>query len=152
MWSEKNSIALSQIAVKVFLGILVGCDVGGWWLVDWFLGWTRYWPMDDLAHRVLFLASLYAASVPAYCILLCLTRLLANISDGQVFIPQNVRALRSASWCCVAAALVCLASCFYYIPFLAVAVAAAFMALIIRIIKNVFEQAIGMKSELDLTV
>ena len=34
----------------------------------------------------------------------------------------------------------------------AVAVAAAFMALIIRIIKNVFEQAIGMKSELDLTV
>ncbi|WP_418666849.1 DUF2975 domain-containing protein [Allofournierella sp.] len=152
MWSEKNSIALSQIAVKVFLVILVGCDVGGWWLVDWFLDWPRYMPMNDLAHRVLFLASLYAASVPAYCILLCLARLLGNIREGQVFIPQNVRALRSASWCCAAAALVCLASCFYYIPFLAVAVAAAFMALIIRIIKNVFEQAIGMKAELDLTV
>lgn len=152
MWTEKNSIALSQISVKVFLGILVGCDVAGWWLVDWFLNWPRYFPMNDLLHRVLFLITLYAASVPAYCLLFCLARLLGNISEGQVFIPQNVRALRSAGWCCVAAALVCLASCFYYIPFLAVAVAAAFMALIIRIIKNVFEQAIGMKAELDLTV
>lgn len=152
MWTEKNSIALSQMSIKLFLVILVGCDLGGWWLVKWFLSWTRAVPGYTPLHHALFLVSLYAASVPAYCLLFCLTRLLANIADGQVFIPQNVRALRSAGWCCVAAALVCLASCFYYIPFLAVAVAAAFMALIIRIIKNVFEQAIGMKAELDLTV
>lgn len=152
MWNEKNSIALSQISVKLFLGILAGCDVGGWWLIKWFLSWPRSVEMNDMLHQVLLMLTLYAVSVPAYCLLFCLTRLLGNISDGQVFIPQNVRALRSAGWSCAAAALVCLASCFYYIPFLAVAIAAAFMALIIRIIKNVFEQAIGMKTELDLTV
>ena len=36
--------------------------------------------------------------------------------------------------------------------FLVMAAAAAFMALIVRIVKNVFQQAIAMKSELDLTV
>ena len=34
----------------------------------------------------------------------------------------------------------------------AVAIAAGFMALIVRIIKNIFQQAIDMKAELDLTI
>ena len=37
-------------------------------------------------------------------------------------------------------------------PLFMLAAAAAFMALIVRIVKNVFQQAIAMKSELDLTV
>ena len=40
----------------------------------------------------------------------------------------------------------------YYLPFLLVAVTAAFMMLIVRVVKNVFQQAIEMKSELDLTI
>ena len=47
---------------------------------------------------------------------------------------------------------VCLVSCLYYLPFIAVAIAAGFMALIVRIIKNIFQQAIDMKAELDLTI
>ena len=54
--------------------------------------------------------------------------------------------------CCAGAGLVCLGSTFWYLPFAAVAVAACFMALIVRIVKNVFQQALAMKSELDLTV
>ena len=46
----------------------------------------------------------------------------------------------------------CLVSCLYYLPFIAVAIAAGFMALIVRIIKNIFQQAIDMKAELDLTI
>ncbi len=118
------------------MGILVGCDVGGWWLVDWFLGWTRYWPMDDLAHRVLFLASLgsYAASVPALHFAVPDPAVGKHQRRAGVHSPKRAGAAQR-ELVLVAAALVCLASCFYYIPFLAVAVAAAFMALIIRIIK-----------------
>ena len=50
------------------------------------------------------------------------------------------------------AGLICLVSTVYYFPFAAVGIAACFMALIVRIVKNVFQQAIAMKSELDLTV
>ena len=69
-----------------------------------------------------------------------------------MFEEENVRILRAVSWCCAGAGLVCLGSTFWYLPFAAVAVAACFMALIVRIVKNVFQQALAMKSELDLTV
>ena len=45
-----------------------------------------------------------------------------------------------------------LAGAAFYLPMVLVAAAAAFMGLIVRIIKNVFQRAIGMKAELDLTI
>ena len=83
---------------------------------------------------------------------LCPPQLLQNIRAQLVFDAQNVRLLRQVSWCCVGAGAVCLVSCLYYLPFIAVAIAAGFMALIVRIIKNIFQQAIDMKAELDLTI
>ena len=49
-------------------------------------------------------------------------------------------------------ALVCLAAGLWYLPFFIGTMAAAFMALIVRIVKNAFEQALAMKDELDFTV
>ena len=152
MWNDQKSLALSKWAVRFFLAVLVTFDLGGYWIVKWFINFSRYEPINDLRHGILFMVTLYAASIPAYLILYCLYRLLCNIGEGEIFILQNVKALRASSWCCISAALICLASSFYYVPFLAICVAAAFMALIIRIIKNVFEQALLMKAELDLTV
>lgn len=152
MWTEKKSITLSKISVWVFLGLLLAVDIGGYWLVKWFVGFSRYGVIMSAPYPALFLISLYAASVFGYVLLFSLNRLLQNIEQGEVFIHQNVVMLRRCSWCCVAAAIVCLLSCLYYLPFFLVAVAAAFMALVIRVIKNVFEQAIAMKADLDLTI
>ena len=60
--------------------------------------------------------------------------------------------MRIASWACVGAAAVCLAGTFFYPGMFVPALAAAFMALIVRIVKNSFEAAIRMKDELDLTI
>ena len=79
-------------------------------------------------------------------------RMLRNIQAGRIFDEDNVCLLRAVSWCCVGAGLICLVSTVYYIPFAAVGIAACFMALIVRIIKNIFQQAIDMKAELDLTI
>ena len=46
----------------------------------------------------------------------------------------------------------CRGSCLYYLPFIAVAIAAGFMALLVRIVKNIIQQAIDMKAERDLTI
>lgn len=147
-----GSLALSQLLVKIFLGVLVGVDVAAYWLVEWFLSWTRYRLAGDLPWQALFLLTIYAASVPAYLALYRLYRLLANLDKGQVFVEQNVDCLAALSRCCWAVTAICLVSAFYYLPYLLVLVAAAFMALILRIVQNVFRQACEMKDELDLTV
>jgi len=147
-----GSLAISQLLVKIFLGVLVGVDVAAYWLVEWFLSWTRYRLAEDLPWQALFLFTLYAVSIPAYFALYRLYRLLANLDRGQVFVEQNVACLAALSRCCWVVAVICLASALYYLPYLMVMVAAAFMALILRIVQNVFRQACEMKDELDLTV
>ena len=147
-----GSLAISQLLVKIFLGVLVGVDVAAYWLVEWFLSWTHYRLTADLPWQALFLLTLYAASIPAYFALYRLYRLLANLDKGQVFVEQNVTCLAVLSRCCWVVAAICLASTLYYLPYLLVMVAAAFMALILRIVQNVFRQACEMKDELDLTV
>lgn len=49
-------------------------------------------------------------------------------------------------------AAVCLAAAYIYLPFAFLGVAAAFMALIVRVLKNAFAQAVHMKDELDYTI
>lgn len=63
-------------------------------------------------------------------------------------------ALWRISWCCTWAAALCLpVGAVLGLPFIfAIGVAAAFMALIVRVIKNAFAQAVKMKDELDYTV
>lgn len=98
------------------------------------------------------LATIYACCVPALAALACLDRLLNNIKKEDVFIQKNVALLRLISWCCFAVSIILAISGFYYILFLIVAVAAAFFGLILRVVKNVIEQAVIIKSENDLTI
>ena len=77
---------------------------------------------------------------------------LAGISLGEVFTAGNIALLRRCSWCCMIVAAICLlftAALFY---FLLVAAAAAFIGLILRVIKNVFQQALALKEENDYTI
>ena len=95
----------------------------------------------------------YLCAVLAFGMLFSLYKFLRRIKAGQIFVPANVTALRRISWCCVGAAVLCLPAWVgIYLPFAFLGVAAAFMALIVRVLKNAFEQAVRMKDELDLTI
>lgn len=77
----------------------------------------------------------------------------AQHQRGQRFLSrENVSILRLLSWCCIAAGLVCLFSALYYMPFLIVSAAAAFVGLILRVVKNVFAEAVRLKDENDYTI
>lgn len=147
-WNTNKSIILSQVCVAVFALLLAALDIGAYWAVGWYIG-LRGMAWQQGAGMT---ATIYLCSVFGWLLLWQMWRLLGNIRRGEVFIPGNVRCLRLVSWCCVGAGAVCLASSFFYLPFAAVAIAAGFMALIVRIVKNVFEQAIRMKDELDYTI
>ena len=147
-WSRDKSLLLSQICVAVFAALLLALDIGCRWAAAWFVQVRLM--REQLGY--LLMATVYVCSVFAWVLLASLWRLLGRLRRGEVFIPANVRLLRTVSWCCFGAAAVCLLSCLYYLPFAFAAAAAAFMALIVRIVKNVFQQACGMQDELDLTV
>ena len=147
-WSKNSSIALSRACVVLFMILLAALDIGCYWAVGWFAR-LRLMNRDSV---FLMMATIYLCSGFGWVLLVRLWQLLQNIRAQLVFDARNVRLLRQVSWCCVGAGAVCLVSCLYYLPFIAVAIAAGFMALIVRIVKNIFQQAIDMKSELDLTI
>ncbi len=146
--NRNNSIFLSQICVILFALLLLTLDIGGWWLAKWFVTLRG---MPEETHKYL-LCSLYACSPAAWAALWGLWRLLCNLKDNRVFDDENVRIMRIISDACVAAAVISLVSSTYYLAFLMLALASAFMALIVRIVRSVFRQAIEMRRELDLTI
>ena len=148
-WSKNKSVKLSMICIWIFAALLLAADVSAVGMAKWYADIRLY---GGAPYVVLLCGTIYLLSVPAWICLWNLRKLLLNIRDGQTFVEENVRYLRTVSWCCAAAAAICLVSGFYYLPFFIVAIAAAFMMLIVRIVKNVFRQAVDMKSELDLTI
>lgn len=147
-WDKDRSVSLSLACVGIFALCLAALDIGAYKIAEWFVA-NRF---QHFRHGVLLMVSIYAGSVFGWICLYQLWRLLNNVRLGKVFIPENVRSMRIVSWCCVWASVIGLLSAAYYLPFAFIAVAAGFMALIVRIVKNAFQQAIEMKDELDLTV
>ena len=147
-WNKDKSITLSQIMIAVFAVILLSADLGGFRIIPWF-GALR--GLSRTSKICIFLA-FYASSIFAWLSLYKMRCLLRNIRDAQVFTEENTRILRTVSHACAAVSVICLLSTAGYVPFIFVSAAAAFMSLIVRIVKNVFQQAISMKDELDLTI
>ncbi len=148
-WNKDRSTKLSQLCVAAFAAALLFLDVFCLRIIRWWVG-IRQLGGENVVRA--FGISLAALSVFAWICLWCLWRLLSNIRKGEIFSEVNVRFLRQVSWCCGAAGLVCLFSGFYYLPFFFAFAAGAFMMLIVRVVKNCFQQACEMKDELDLTI
>ena len=105
------------------------------------------------AVRGVMLGLGYVLAALALWMLWQLERLLARLGQGAVFVPANVQALRRIAWCCALAAVICVpAGAALYFPFACMGIAAGFMALIVHVLKNAFEQAVKMQDELDYTV
>lgn len=151
-WDDAKSIALSKfatLAMGVICVVMVFC---GPQLVGWAM--RDYTGPNPALPRVLLLGLGYLCAALALATLCQLYRLLGRIGRGAVFVRANVTALRRISWCCAWAAVLCLpAGLWLRLPFVfALGLGAGFMALIVRVIKNAFEQAVSMKDELDFTI
>lgn len=149
MWNGKKSISLSKLCVLIFAVMLISTALSAPWLVRRFLDFSR---ADLVGKEAFFLSTIYSGCIPAAVLLFCLYRLLNHIEFEQVFITENVEYLRRISWSCFAGAIICFASIPYYFPWIFVAVAAAFMGLIVRVVKNVIAQAVELKNESELTI
>ena len=151
-WNDHKSIMLTKF---VTLAAAMGCVVMvlcGPRIVSWVLAVHALQLVHGPKLGYFLLGLGYCSAALALWMLYNLYMFLARIEKEEVFTPANVLALRRISWCCAGAAVVCLAAAYIYLPFAFLGVAAAFMALIVRVLKNAFAQAVHMKDELDYTI
>lgn len=148
MWTKDFSIRLTVFFTRLFL-VLLGVGI-------LFAPRLVGWGMELIGGRQVFVgricAAYYCCVGPAAVLLVSLHRLLNSISRGEVFTRGNIALLRCCSWCCMAVAVICLGFTVTLFYFLLVATAAAFVGLILRVVKNVFEQALALKEENDYTI
>lgn len=153
MWSDNKSLVLSKIFVGLFMALLVGSII----FLPSIYGRYLYIATAALSTEfqvqvIFFRITVYAGAMPAGAILLLLHNLLNRIGKAELFTKKNVDCLRHISWCCFIGALICLVSALYWLPWGAVGVAAAFMGLIVRVLKNVVSKAVSLQDDADLTV
>ncbi len=149
MWSDKKSLNLSKLCILLFMTGLIGTVVSAPWLTRWFLGFSR---AELQGTEPFFLATIYVGAIPAGIMLYNLFGLLRRIERDQVFVTNNVEHLRQISWSCFTGAGIGVISAFYYFPWIFVVVAAAFMGLIVRVVKNVLAKAVELQNEVDYTI
>jgi len=146
MWSDQKSIALTKFCIVFFMVALFFTVATAPWLLRWFFD---FWRPDLLGTEKFFRATIYVGSIPAAYLLYELLALIRRIQADQVFINQNVELLRRISWTCFMGAGIAAVSAYYYLPWLFLAVAAAFMGLIVRVVKNVVAKAVELQDEVD---
>lgn len=155
MWNRKHSVTLSIIICFIIAAVITIFVVMGPWLVELWFARYRGWSEDSKAIKdmvVLFSACFYPSAVFGYITLYSLIHLLFDIYRNEIFIDANVLRLKVISWCCFAVAVITFAGGLFYAPFLFISVAAGFIGLMLRIIKNVMQNAVALREESDLTI
>ena len=143
MWDHSKSLWLSELWVKAAL-------------VCWLLlclalplalraGW-----LGQVAG--VFWLLFYLFSVPLCIVFWCLDRLLVNIKGGEVFAADNIRQLRTISWSCFWGALLLLVGSLWDGRIILLSGIMGFFGLLMRVVKNVFAEAIVIKEENDYTI
>ena len=153
MWNHDNSTVLSLICTRIVAFAAVVCAFFVPGVVDYYSGGRTGREAIAASGRTQVTIGIYVCLLIALFILYMLDRLLSNIRKEEIFIPQNVSYLRGISWACFAMCVPCLLVSVYGSQiFLFIMVAAAFMGLILRVVKNVIESAVLIKEENDYTV
>lgn len=151
MWTKDKSAFLSSVLIKIVYAIIALCCVFAPFMVKYYDEYVAA-VQNMQSVFVPLLVTLYAAVPPAVLALIRLDKMLGNIRKGEPFVTDNVKSLRIISYCCFAESLV-----FLYFSFLkpfafVIVFVAAFIGLILRVVKNVFEQAVAMREENDFTI
>ena len=151
-WSQMKSLKLSRVLVLGLFCLLIVILFTAYIIADWFASISVG---RGLAHEHLTAAvtvMIYICDAFAIIAVIALNKLLSNISKDEVFIPQNTRCLRIISWCCVFAGLTFAFFSIWRAEFLFASFFAMFLGLVMRVLKNVFEKAVELKSENDFTI
>jgi len=144
-WNRHKSVMLSKVFVVFFAAMILA--MYGYCIFRIFVP-APYQIAEFSAIKII----ICICSIPAWAALYGIWQILKRMQSTTVFSRENVRSMRLISWCCMMVAVICFFSAAAFPMLLLVSSAAAFMGLIVRIVKDAFQQALEMKDELDYTV
>lgn len=148
MTKEKRSIAITSVLIKV---AIVLCTAA-LFLMPYAAKMYEQISFQRDNVTVPLLITFYVCAAFGFVILFVLNKLIKNIGSEQVFIDENVKLLKILSYCCFAIAVVTLIFARFRILVFVITFAAAFIGLILRVIKNCFTEAIRLREENDFTI
>lgn len=151
MWNKDKSAILSSCIIKAVYLIVVVCCAAAPFMVQ-FYDEHVILPSGGESLFVPLLITLYCIVPPAVFALINLDLLLWNIRKEKPFVQNNVRYLRRISYCCFAVSVIFIYFSFHRPIGFVIVFAAAFFGLILRVVKNCFEQAVAIREENDFTV
>lgn len=147
MKAESKSLTLSIIFTTVFALAMAFLTVSIPWLVPFLCKIMEYEGIEKFMTVIAYL------SLPAgWGAVVLLYKILFNVKKKKVFVPENVKYLNILSWLCIYVGIVCAVAMFKYLGFLFVGISAFFIGLIVRIVRNIIEEAITIKEENDMTI
>ncbi len=143
-------IRWAKIATVMFIAMVVVADIFGIII-------TRYiaycWAeVFDMLRVVILTVVFYIGTVGGYFILISLFKLLSNMSKDVVFDRKNTKLMAVITGALVGIAVDCVIGGFIWNGSWILAILALFMGLIVLSVKVVFDKAITMKEEMDLTI
>lgn len=151
-YTENVSIKVSKIAIFLVAVISVMMCVFGPKLVD--IVMLKESPvLSGTPRYLMLLIGGYICAAILFTFLFLLYGLISRIEVGNVFIPENVKALSTLARIVFAASVITgiIGLCCTFM-LLIVTATATFTIPIICVVKNAFGKAVEMKDELDFTV
>ncbi len=143
-------IKWSKIATVLFVLMVVVADVFGVPIAK-YITYTYAEKSDDLSKLVITVVW-YLGTVGAYAILICVFKLLSNMSKDIVFDRCNTKLMNIIAAALIGIGVVCACGGIVWFGSSFLTIIALFMALIVMCVKVVFAKAIEMKEEMDLTI
>lgn len=145
----------SEKSLNLTIVLLVGLSV--LFLVMLFIAprvFTAYCEADNtsVGARNTLIGVFYGCTPSAILTLVYLFKFLFNIKKGEVFCNSTVKYIKILSYTCLSVVPLSLPLCYFFLAGFPIPMAAGFMWLFFRVLKNAFERGSEIKNENDLTV
>ena len=147
MQRKNRSLKLSIAFTTFFAIALAFLTVSAPWSVGII---CKIFKHEHLTDFLIFMT--YLAIPAGWGALVLLYKILFNVRDKKVFIDDNVKYLTMLSWLCFYVGIISIVAAINFVAFVLVSLSALFIGLIVRVVRNIIEEAIELKEDSDLTI
>ena len=147
--NQKNrSAALTLWANRLLMAVIAVLAFAMPRLLRWY---NTIRPLGERTNHGL-LTAFYLCVPIALFALYNLEQLLRRINAGEVFLRSNVRLIRRVCICCLLVSAICLPAAFYYPPLIFFSIVMGFLCPVVNVVRRVFDAAVTIREENDLTI
>lgn len=148
--TNNTIIRWTKIATVLFIAMVMVMDAVAL-IVAKYISYVWALKTDSMSVGIIA-GSIYAGTIAGYVILVSVYKLLSNMEKDEVFEKKNTKLMSAMVWGLIGAGVCSAVGGFVWEGSFCLTIAAVFMALIVLSVRVVFDKAIDMKSELDLTI